>query len=42
MQTRMDQRKKLVENGFWHFSNTKINTTNRAQKVDEKIGIIFV
>ena len=29
-----------IENEFWQFSNTKINMTNRAQKVDDKNGII--
>ena len=28
------------ENEFWHFSNTKLNITNRAQKVDEENGVI--
>ena len=26
------------ENEFWQFSNTKMNITNRAQKVDEKMA----
>ena len=25
-------------NLFWLFSNTKLNVTNKAEKVDEKIG----
>ena len=28
------------ENEFWHFSNIKINITNRAQKVDKKNEVI--
>ena len=29
----------LHENEFWQFSNTKMNITNRTQKIDEKMGL---
>ena len=31
---------RLHENEFWLFSNTKMNVTNRAEKVDKKWGYL--